>query len=741
MLKKLIALALTLLMLLCPLSVFAAEESVPVVVDGVSSVTANKKGTRLSIEVTLSDNFVQAHRKQTVYLFELGFGRTEKDLNLLSPVASFRAATSHKHALPLSSVYFGYIVALQSEDGTYSPIGAPHYIDNLSELATNTRAYPEVASIKGLRVSSVSDALALGISHAVLPVSVEAMLATNPASSLPYDLGGVTYYFDRAATEALDDKVASLSKMGVRVYLSIEVNTPAFMLPEQLACLGYRDAPAASHYAIRVDSVESTTMMASLLSFLAARYTDAEGEHGFCGSFIIGNAVNLPSNNYSTSPQVTRQEHIQNYANLLRIANTAITSVYSEGRVFASISNNFSIVPAGLSIADVESSEFLAELCALTAAGGDFGWGIATDAYAYSHDDVTIWDDVLASGASSVLISPTNISVLTAALSQAYTYGGTPRRLIIGNFAVASAESDTADAHRAASYAYAYYKALEDGTVEALIYSNQFSDPTDTAGYGLCSTDMSGNVLKRGQIWSVMRAIDTPDTDLAMNVCTAAGGVVQYMFSTMSENAAVKNIISGSGQSYISLPDGAKLTELFDFSGGDRCDFVASGYGYATLPPLVRSAGGSALRLEGGADRSAVNYTVARSYLNSANQLAISVTGCTDGTLTLRLSQGGKLIYSASAPIDPTTSVVMFDVKPFRRHMGSGQVTMSLQVSRGSEASVYGVSIARITTLSSVMWMVLLAFGVLFLLLIVLGLFTRGYHRYRQRVSRKSGED
>ncbi len=747
MLKKLTALALTLLILLCPLSVLAAEDTEPVTADGVSSVTVNKKGSRLSVVTTLSDAYLDAHRKATLYLFELAPGQSVSDLTSLSPVASFRASASHKHSLPLTSLYCGYVIAIREGDGSYSAVGAPRYIENVTSLASNTAAYPQARSIKGLAVSSVSDALALGISHAVLDVAVETMFASDSASAIPYDMGGMTYYFDRAAVEALDDKVSTLSSHGVLVYLRAQLDTVASDLPPQLRCLGYENAPIAPHYSIRVDTPESAAMIASLLSFLATRYTAEDGEHGFCGSFIIGNAVNLPSLNYSTAPHVTREAHVQNYASLLRIAHTALTSVYSDGRVYAAISNNFSIVPAGLTGVDITSAELLADLCSVTAAGGDFGWGIATDAYSYSRDDVSIWDDVLASGASSALISPTNVSVLTTALSKAYTFGGEPRRLIIGNFAVASANvasanvassaGDTADAHRAASYAYAYYKTLEDGSVDALIYSEQFSAPTDTSGFGLSSTDMSGNVMQRGRIWRAMQAIDTSDTVLLSDICSQVGGVVGYMFSTMSETAAVKQYVQGSAQVSATVAPGTKLSELFDFSDGDRCGFMAAGYGYDAILPLVRTADGSAIRLEGNGDSSAVNYSVPASYLNSANQLAVSLSDCTDGTLTLRLSQGGKLLYSATADIDALSGVAIFDVKQFRRELGSGKVVMSLQLSRGASASVSSVSIARVTTMSSVLWIILLAFGILFILMLLLALFTRGYHRHRRHVAEK----
>ena len=739
MLKKFAALLLVAVMLICPLTVAADEGQADSVTDGVSSAVINKKATRVSVTLTLSDEFLDANKKATVRLFELSPGQSVADLASLSPVASCRATASRKLALPLTSLYSSYVAAIQKGDGSYSVIGYPKYIENIASLAQSNKPYPDALSIKGLQVSSVSDALTLGVSHAVIPVPVETMFSEASSSilSVPYDFGGVTHYFDRAALESLDDKVSSLSKEGVRVYLRFSLDTVPSDLPSYLSGLGYANAPIAPHYSIRVDTADSAAKMAALFSLMANRYADPDGEHGFCGSFIIGNAVNLPSQNYSTAPHVTLSNHVENYAALLRLAHIAMVSAYSNGRVYAAISNNFNLIPAGLTGVDVTSAEFLAVLCSVTARGGDFDWAIATDAYPYSRTDVSIWDDALATGASSQLISPVNISVFTDALSKAYTYNGAPRRLIIGNFAVASAQGEIALSHQAASYAYAYYKVVENGSVEALIYSNQFDTPDSADSFGLSNTDMSGNVLKKKDIWHALQSIDTPDSALLSNICSQVGGVVQYMFSTVSESAAVKQVVRGSAEVSSTLAPGTNLTTLFDFSTGERGGFEASGYGHNALPPLIRTANGSAILLEGGSDRALVNYGVSRSSLNSANKLAVMLTDCTEGTLTLRLSQGGKLMYSASANVKSTTGVVIFDVKQFRQELGSGEVAVALQMSGGASASLTSLSIARVTTMSSVMWIIVLVILVLFGLMLILALFTRLYHRYRRKASGK----
>ncbi len=730
MFKKILALLLLILLLCCPLTAFAADEPAAFI-EGVSSVEVNKKATKVSVTVTLSDQFRDSHPKTDIYVFRLSPGYTHDDLADLTPESTFRITAKRKLSLPLHSIYDCYLAAIKTDSG-YTVVGHERYIENIDSLAPITEDYPQVLSIKGLQVSSVSDALSLGISHAVLPLAIENMFGSAGPETVPFDFEGVTYYFNSYAIRALDDKILSLSREGVRVYLRLELNTHPSSLPAAISSLGYPDAPVAPHYTIRVDTPKSAGLVSALLSMLAHRYADPAGEYGFCGSFILGNAVNIATLNYAHCPDLLVEKFTENYVNLVRLAYTALRSVYSRGQVFISLSNHFSMTPAGLSVGDVSSAEFLSAFNHTALGGGDFEWSIATDAYAYNRSDSSIWDDVLATGASTQIISPTNISVMTQALSKAYTYGGQPRRLIIGNFAVPSADGGAEDTSQAASYCYAYYKLLENGGVDALIYSEQFDTPNTTGGYGLSATDMSGNVLKYKAIWHTMRQIDTQSTALIAARAARIGGVVEYLYSTMNEAAVSRHFVEGSAQVMDTLAPGYSLSPLFDFSGGDRNGFVTVGYGFPTDVPLVEVNGGSALRLVGGRNIYIANYAVEKSMLGSAKLLSLTVDNCAPGTLTLRLSQGGKLAYVATADIDATTGVVVFDLGEFRQKLASGDVTLAVSLSAGSSVDIMAISTTRSTSMSTILWVIVIVFAVLLGVAVLLAVFNRFYLKTRR---------
>lgn len=718
------------------------------VTDGVASVKLNSSGNKLSVTVTLTQQYVTEHKKQTVHLFELPLGMDVRDLSALSPVMSFRATAKYVYKTSLyegniSRLYSAYVLAVESGSG-YTPIGQLRYVENAVDIAEFSYEYPDVASPKGLEVTSVSDALSLGISHAVIPVSVEAMFGEAGENSIDYDFLGVTYHFDRRAVESLDDKVSSLSKENIRVYLRFLLTTAPSELPDFLSQLGYADAPAAKSYAMRADSVQNAPLFGALFSFLAARYTAPDGEHGFCGSFIIGNEVNVPTGNYSTSPDLSADRHVEVYSKLVRIAYTAMCSSYKNGRVYIATSNNFSVVPSELSSCDISMTEFFSAFDSKTRSGGDFGWSIATAAYAYSRTDSGIWDDALATGASSQLISPANINVLSYALSKSYTYNGEPRRLMIGAFAVPSSPADD-EAHssendQAASYAFSYYKMLEDGTVEAFIYADQFDSPESTDNFGLSRTDMSGNILSRKKIWSVMREIDTGITPLVSSLASSIGGVLEYMVTSGSVNTSAKKAVSGATQALSSL-DSYKLSPIFDFSTGLRHDFVSAGHGFSASPALVSVDGASALMLDSGAEYRAVRYNVKRSLLKSGDLLVIALADSAEfGVITLRLSQGDTLVYESSANIHSDCAAVSFDITEFNKLASSKDVTLSLSLSSAAdEVSISDISCAEPKMATpTALWIIIIIIVTLVVLLAAIALFTRFYHKHRRRVSRRA---
>ena len=80
------------------------------------------------------------------------------------------------------------------------------------------------SSIKGLQVQMVDDALALGIKHAALNVSLTSLIDLDgKPDSLSYRMDGHDYRFHRGAVESI--AVKPLSDAGVKVYLILLATT------------------------------------------------------------------------------------------------------------------------------------------------------------------------------------------------------------------------------------------------------------------------------------------------------------------------------------------------------------------------------------------------------------------------------------------------------------------------------------------------------------------------------------
>lgn len=695
--------------------------------DGVSSVTLDKNGHTVNVRIQLSEQFLSANKKQTVYLFALPYG--SESIDGLSPVTQFRVTDHYTYKTELtqgqlSGIYTGYQLAIL-KGNSYDTIGGVKFISDLTPAAPYTYAYPTVRSLKGLEVSNLSDALALNLSHAVLEADMTALLAARGGADVTdFDFNGRTCHINTAALAALDDSVRSLSGQGVRVYIRL--------MPG--------DAYDSAAGLCRL--VESRAdELAGLISLLAGRYTDPDAPYGFCGSLIVGRDVNLPATEPGIS--VTPEEYIGAYARLCRLAWAGLTSVYSHGCVYIAPSNNLSLVPDGFDTAATSIHDFLSCFNRITRDGGDYMWGVAASAYAYRREDSSIWDDALAGGASTQLISPANIHILTSLISKNYSFGGERRPVIIGSFSVS--DTDSPDA-QATSLAYAYYKVLENGGVDALIWgchtegSTVVSEDTSysLAGHGLANTDLSGNILSRKPAWDVMAIVDTDCGGRlpAMIQGVGQGGVVDYIYNSQAVAAQTKVYITGTGAP-LTTHEGLKVTGLYDFTCGERQDFELSGLGYLARPALTGYESGSALMLTPGTGVALVKYQIDRRQLSGQHKIIVSLGQCSgSGSLTLTLAQGDGRRYTAVARFERGCSEIAFDVKAFCSELDKSALTLSLSLKTDEGNGVFsvtGISKAKNTTASPVVWIIIFVTVVFVALVAILLMFTGGFHAFRRR--------
>ena len=100
------------------------------------------------------------------------------------------------------------------------PAGAVRYADDFAGIKKDTRPFPKQDSKKGIQVQMADDALALGIRHATLNVSVDALFDWEKKAGSPtWTVDGETFAFRRGTLDSLG--VKRLSDAGVNVYLIV----------------------------------------------------------------------------------------------------------------------------------------------------------------------------------------------------------------------------------------------------------------------------------------------------------------------------------------------------------------------------------------------------------------------------------------------------------------------------------------------------------------------------------------
>lgn len=585
--KTLSILSIALVLLLLTLALVACGDKTEITESCVTDVTVNKKGTEISVKATLTEADLETFENtsiytQKLYLMALEPGDTTETLSGKQPVAESSMSTSPKYSVPVydegnlqahSRLHCAFAVAVYNKTlDSYVLLTSPVYVSNVSDLAENTSDFPEADSIKGLHATVSSDAAYLGVSHAVVELDPSVLILdsyTDSAVSYVYD--GQTYYLDRGALEALDKQVTEYTAQGAIVYLRLRMRTAPDKANSLVSCLYAVSEPAnkARAYGIWMDDDQSASLMAGFLDFITARYTDPAGTHGFCGALIIGRSVNEAStNNYVGSAEFDK--YVSRYHALVRLAHSTLKSHYANGRVYVSVSNNLADGKSLSSKNDWTTNYFLDQYNVETIYGGSFDWHVAISAYSYGsgNADPTWVDD----NASALMLSPAHFSDFGWIADPDHYFDGNRRHTIISDFEVAPGENQQ---QQAASYAYAYYKALENGHVDALIYSAHTDAQSLIKGSGLWATDNKGIMTERRALYNVFMTIDTKDVSQleAIGISSQIPGW-SSLYSAQSAKAATRRFVTGAD---VTGAPSSKSQVLFSFTDGTTCNFTPDG--------------------------------------------------------------------------------------------------------------------------------------------------------------------
>ncbi len=596
----------------------------------IQSVSISENEESLEIVARFTPSYVKSRPDSSVYLLEFtadevegisssaesgGLSQYLSGEHKKTPLLSHATSEKAVFTLPAkdgvrSRLYSAFLVVEYDESGKFVPLTDVSYVTNADSLAPETKEEFSTGtnSIKGLITDSAPLAQSLGASSTVIDVSYTDFIKTSGERNSPtYVFDGITYFFDRDAVAELDRKVKSFTDANVKVYLN-------FVLTESINgdtdFLYLEKGGSDPYFAVNMGNAKASRYMCAFFEFMAKRYTRADGAYGLAYSYILGKDANaLSSLNNISGESVSPELYVENYASLLRVANTALVSNCSYGQVFASCNNNFSNTSSLFGV-DMNVKNFMRELCRLSSACQDFNFGVAMS---MSIDPSSIGQSSTVAGD---FITPDNFSDLTMPMAtRDYLCFGEIRPIIISDLkispestVIAPPESETASVseteseteseisalsssiadsthdRQALAYIYAFYRAVEDGNIDALIYGSAV-DNTASDGTGLMYPSGTDSVLLKRGIYYAFDEVDTPSTDYLGRFMSE----FTDLYRRQKDNVISRTNINGSAyDDYAIGEDGGKgkytVESLFPFDKGSDFGFVVSdGNGYVAL--------------------------------------------------------------------------------------------------------------------------------------------------------------
>jgi hypothetical protein len=392
-------------------------------------------------------------------------------------------------------------------------------------------ATPPGAGLKGLQVQMIDDALALGIKHAALNVSLTSLIDLDARpDSLRWENGGRTFFFSRTAVEAIP--VLPLSNAGVRVYLILlSTVTSEPRLSHIVRPASAREAPNGIT-GFNVSDPEGRRYFEACLEFLADRFSRKDGYFGRVSGYIIGNEVNSHGEWYCIGPATTSQVAAE-YLQAVRIAHTAVRRSSAEARVYISLEHNWTARNSPDAQKACPGRDLLDELNRLSKAEGDFDWHVAFHPYPENLRDPRTWRDKEAlPRADTPKITFKNLEQLTRYLRRPELLcEGRPRRVILSEEGFDTPAMPQGQELQAAGFCYAWVKVSRLSGIDAFILHRHVDNEREGGlNLGLW-THQPGTISTPGnkkRIYEVFRAAGTPQWQPAFRFALPIIGIKSW---------------------------------------------------------------------------------------------------------------------------------------------------------------------------------------------------------------------
>lgn len=346
-------------------------------------------------------------------------------------------------------------------------------------LAVNTPAqdktpFPVPQSKKGLAVQMLDDALALGIHHATINVSLGALFhTTEKPAALRFHHAGRDYWINGSYAAVLDRQIKPLTDAGVVIYLiilAIPTNDPS-----KDALLLHPKARADRKFTIAAFNTatdDGTRLYRALIAFLAERYGGAHLAHGRAWGWIIGNEANSHWLWYNLG-LMPMAEVCSEYEKAVRAAHEEIQRHTAHARCYLSFDHHWNTSMPNISAQEAcKGRDFIDTFARISRERGGFDWHVALHPYPDDLGNPRTWLDKDAWPTDdSPHITFKNLEVACRHMQKPdLLCRGAPRRIILSEQGLHCLKTADGETLQAAGFAYVWEKTIRQPGIDAMIW-------------------------------------------------------------------------------------------------------------------------------------------------------------------------------------------------------------------------------------------------------------------------------
>ena len=369
----------------------------------------------------------------------------------------------------------------QTADESIKQLATSSVAEDVRRGDQRISSFPEVASRKGLQVEIPEDAVALGVKHAVYNFNLTSLFSTDGSASNPsWEHNGRRYSFNRRYLAMHDANIKRLSDTGALVYLVVLVSrSPNSRATDFLLHPNYNlDAPNRLS-AFNTVTPEGRDALSAAMEFLANRWSGTETTNGRVVGYIMGNEVNSHWW-WSNCGDVTMEQFIDNYADAIKLASTAVKTASDWARVYVSLEHHWTMrFKEDQPLRSFPGRDFLEQFAAVIKDRGNPDWHLAYHPYPENLFNPKFWEDKTATPQpDSPRITFKNLEVLTAFMRRPeMQFAGQPRSIILSEQGFHTPEGLEGQRLQAAAYCYAYRKVASLEDIDAFILHRHVDHP------------------------------------------------------------------------------------------------------------------------------------------------------------------------------------------------------------------------------------------------------------------------